>query len=297
MAALATAATVAALLSRSPVAQVATASQDVQAPLDDVLERAGAYVTSYERDFAGVVAEESYVQDASSGNRFDTSGHLARVGVKHRELKSDLLLVRPDGSDRWLQFRDVYEVDGRAVRDRSDRLARLFLQPSSSTSKQVSKIMDESARYNIGTIVRNVNVPMLALWVLMPENQYRFVYNHVEAPDASTAGAWKVAYREMASGTMIRGVAHQDIPVEGFFWIEPSSGRVLRSHLVAQNRTVRAWIDVTYAMDAKLGLLAPEQMTESYGQTADSATVDGQATYSNFRRFQVKVDEKIAPIK
>ena len=29
----------------------------------------------------------------------------------------------------------------------------------------------------------------------------------------------------------------------------------------------------------------------------DGGTVDGRATYSNFRQFQVKVDEKIAPIK
>jgi hypothetical protein len=266
--------------------------------LEAVLDRTGAYVGNYEREFAGVVVEETYSQDSASGSRFGSTGRLARVGTKHRELKSDLLLVRPDGTDRWLQFRDVYDVDGRAVRDRTDRLAKLFLQPSSSTSKQVSKINNESSRYNIGSIVRNVNVPMLALWVLMPDNQYRFVFNHIESPEAPMpADLWMVSYREIAPGTMIRGAAHEDVPVQGFFWIDPSSGRVLFSSLVAQNRTVQARIDVRYEADEKLGLIAPQEMTESYTQTMDGATVEGHATYSNFRRFQVKVDEKIAPIK
>ncbi len=286
-----------ALLFASTVATAAAQPQNQPPSLEQVLEKTGDYVAAYEREFAGVVAEEAYVQHAATGSRFDSLGHLLRGNSKDRDLKSDLLLVRPEGSNRWLQFRDVYEVDGRAVRDRTDRLAKLFLQPSSSTSKQVSKINEESSRYNIGSIVRNVNVPMLALAVLQPGNQYRFVFNHVEQPDVPVAiDTWKVAFREMASGTMIRGAGDQDMPVEGHFLVEAASGRVRFTSLVAQNRTVHAKIDVAYAEDAKLGLLVPQEMTESYTQTADGATVEGHATYSNFRRFQVKVDEKIAPI-
>lgn len=267
-------------------------------PLTDVLHRVGAYVAAYQRDFSGVVAEEAYAQHATSGSRFDQYGRQRAVGAKFRDLKSDLLLVKPEGSDRWLQFRDVYEVDGHAVRDRSQRLAKLFLQPSSSSSRQVEKITEESSRYNIGNVVRNVNTPMLALWVLLPENQYRFAFSRVEHPDGDLpADLWDIAYREVAAGTMIRGAAHQDLPVEGHFWIEPSSGRVRLSSLVAKNWQVRAQIDVTYAPDDKLTRLVPREMTETYGGMTDGATVEGHATYSNFRQFQVKVDEKIAPIK
>ena len=276
---------------------VGSSFQDKPPSVEAVLERTGEYVAGYVRNFAGVVAEEAYVQHAATGSRFDSLGHMLRGNAKDRELKSDLLLVRPEGSNRWLQFRDVYEVDGRAVRDRTDRLAKLFLQPSSSTAKQVSKINDESSRYNIGSIIRNVNVPMLALSVLLPDNQYRFVFNHVGQPDGpSEPDTWKVTFREMASGTMIRGAGDQDMPVEGYFMVDASTGRVRFTSLVAKNRTVAAQIDVSYSEDAKLGLLAPHEMTESYTQAADGATVEGHATYSNFRRFQVKVDEKIAPI-
>jgi hypothetical protein len=77
-----------------------------------VLERAGAYVLELQRQLAGIVAEEDYVQDVrvASVHRRQRSG---LPTVRHRELKSDLLLVRPVGADRWMQFRDVFEVDGR----------------------------------------------------------------------------------------------------------------------------------------------------------------------------------------
>lgn len=270
-----------------------------QAPnVEDVLARAGAYVVRYQRDFAGVVAEETYEQDAQPAPRFDQYGFLKEGTAKHRELKSDLLLVRPQGGERWIQFRDVFEVDGRPVRDRTDRLAKLFLQPSMSTAKQAEKISEESARYNVGTVVRNVNVPVLALGVLMPENQHRFLFNHVEAADAArTDGAWAIDYREIETGTLIRTSGGQDLPVKGRFWIEPGTGRVLGSTIVAEDRALGATIDVTYRLEPTLHLLVPRDMRESYTQRADGASVTGIATYANFRQFQVKVDEKIAPIK
>src|SRR6185312_15072142 len=161
--------------------------------VDEVLTRAGEYVVRYQHDFGGVVAQETYEQDARPAPRFDRHGSLTTGAGKHRELKSDVLLVHPQGGDQWIQFRDVFEVDGRAVRDRTDRLAKLFLQPSMSTAKQVAKISQESARYNVGAVVRNVNVPVLALWVLLPRNQHRFLFNHVESADGVRAdGAWAI---------------------------------------------------------------------------------------------------------
>jgi hypothetical protein len=44
-------------------------------------------------------------------------------------------------------------------------------------------------------------------------------------------------------------------------------------------------------------LLVPRAPRESYEQSDDGAAVTAVATYSNFRQCQVKVDEKIAPIK
>jgi hypothetical protein len=279
-------------------AQYAPGAMSSQVPaLEAVLARAGAYVIRYQRDFAGIVAEETYAQNSRLGWRSTRDG-LKRGSATHRELRSDLLLVRPEGADGWIQFRDVFEMDGRKVRDRTDRLAKLFLQPSASSAKQVQKITQESARYNLGTIIRNVNVPVLALRVLLPQNQVRFVFDHAEASDNSRAeGTWAIDYREVAPGTMIRTSGGQDLPVHGRFWLEPGTGRVLVSTLKAGNRSVDAEIEVTYATQPALGVLVPREMRESYERHDDESAVTAVATYSNFRQFQVKVDEKIAPIK
>jgi hypothetical protein len=62
-----------------------------------------------------------------------------------------------------LPFRDVFERDGKQVRDRQERLAALFLKGSSrSAFEQARAIMDEGARYNIGNVARNINMPTLA---------------------------------------------------------------------------------------------------------------------------------------
>ena len=68
--------------------------------LDAVLMRAGVYVVEFQRRLSGVVAEETYVQEVrvplGMGN-----GRGASLAPTHRELKSDLLLVKPVGGDRW----------------------------------------------------------------------------------------------------------------------------------------------------------------------------------------------------
>lgn len=167
-----------------------------------------------------------------------------------------------------------------------------------SGAEQHREISKESARYNVGSVIRNVNVPVLALWVLMPQNQHRFLFNHVEAADAGrTDGAWALDYREIEPGTMIRTTGGQDLPVRGRFWVNPITGGVLGSTIVADDRNLSATIDVTYQLEPALHMLVPQDMRESYEQRADGSTVTGVATYANFRQFQVKVDEKIAPVK
>ena len=109
-------------------------SASAQEPtLRDVLARAADYIVEFQRQLSGIVAEEEYVQDtgpSALGGSFNRQATLPQ----HRELRSDLLLVRPAGVDRWIQFRDVFEVDGHPVRDRTERLMKLFLDPPKTLS-------------------------------------------------------------------------------------------------------------------------------------------------------------------
>jgi hypothetical protein len=285
-----------------------------------VLERAATYVDDFERHLSGIVAEERYVQEVKAfarrpGCRADaTSMALLRCRGQlttpmRLELKSDLLLVQAVTTRRWVQLRDVFDADGVPVRDRSERLTRLFLDQSAASRDQVGAILKESARYNIGDIQRNINTPVFALQFLEQSNQPRFKFKRTNdrMPDSvkkepAVPGAfrtsievWAIEYEEQQPGTMIRTTDYRDLPSRGRFWIEPDTGRVLISELVARNRAVHGTVDVSYQSEPLLGLLVPIEMRERYDDQR-GARIEAVATYGRFRQFQVKVDEKFAPL-
>jgi hypothetical protein len=203
-----------------------------------------------------------------------------------------MLLVRAPADNRWMQFRDVFDVDGKPVRDRAERLAKLFLQPSASGQRQVEDITAESARYNIGRVNRNVNLPVLALTVLEPQNRAWFSFKG----SRKSGSVFELEYQEERGGTLIRTTGDQAMPSRGRFTIDLATGRVLSSELIAENRSLRAQIDVTYALEPSMGLFVPREMREKYA-LKDGSIIEGKATYARFRRYQVKVDEKIVPVK
>jgi len=220
--------------------------------LEAVLDRAGDYVAAYEKNFAGIVAEETYRQEVRGVGGTDARGFAVEARAERRDLKSDMLLVRAPAGDRWMQFRDVFEVDGKPVRDRAERLAKLFLQPSASTQQQVDDIAAASARYNIGGVNRNVNLPVLALTVLEAQNRAWFSFK-----GARKGSQFELEYREGRSGTLIRTTGDQSMPSRGRFTIDVATGEVLSSELIAESGALRAQIDVTYALDAAMGILVP----------------------------------------
>jgi hypothetical protein len=281
--------------------------------LSDVLQRAGSYVEAFQKQLSGIVAEETYVQEI-----LPIVGMNARGRRVQRRLRSDLLLLLPEGAVTWVQFRDVFEVDGRPVRDRQDRLAKLFLNGDLSTAKQVEEIRAQSARYNIGSIVRTMNVPVLPLAVLAPSSQPRFRFTvddrrgdnrrpaiGSEAVPATptfrvSAEGWIVKFQEVEGPTLVWTTGGGDIFSHGRFWIEPDTGRVLMSEMITEDARVRAELVVSYQSQPLLGLLVPIELRERYTVKAVEAQqpeITGQATYRNFRRFEVLVDQKIGPIQ
>jgi len=292
-------------LSRALVAQ----ASPPRPALHDVLERAAGYVRDFQRQLSGVVAEERYVQEVKYILPSYALGAMPRSSGAQdvrRVLMSDLLLVKPAGADRWIQFRDVFEVDGKAVHDRSERLVKLFLEPTGSSARQAEQIVTESARYNIGSVQRTINVPVLALLILDAANQRRFHFERSQDRKSKLSGEpkspgdsdlWVIEYDEVRSGTLIRTTNDRDLPSRGRFWIEAATGRVIASELVANDPFLRGTIDVTYQIEPSLALSVPVEMRERYELRKDGSKVEGTATYTKFRQFQVKVDEKIAPVK
>ena len=291
------------LIAASVVA--ALAQEQAPAPsLDIVLSRAAAYVREFKRELSGMVAEERYVQDVRYVNSVQTRGL-----PRHRELRSDFLLVQVDGDvDGYEEFRDVYEVDGEPVRDREERLTRLFMDPRAS-SAQLQEIRAESARYNIGRLRRNINTPTLALLFLNPAHRSRFRFTRatdrrprLEHRDAQPRDAsapaftsrtefWVIEYRETLRPTLIRTADGRDMPSRGRFWIDPETGQLLMTELLIDERGVLTVIDVLYEVMPFSSYPVPVEMRERYEQA--SMTLMGTATYTNFRKFGVDVSQTI----
>ena len=78
----------------------------------------------------------------------------------------------------WQPFRDVFEVDHIPIRDREQRLAKLFLgnKTDSETQERARAIADESARYNLGAVQRTINNPVFALMFLQPDAREHFKF-------------------------------------------------------------------------------------------------------------------------
>ena len=272
---------------------LATGARAQPPELDDLLDKAADYVAGYKRDFIGVVADELYRQEVRDAPRAANQRMFPVEGPRQvRNLRADVLFVRAPGADYWMQFRDVYEVDGKPVRDRAERLTKLFLEPSRSSQKQVDDIAAESARYNIGDVNRNINFPLLALALLETGNRPWVAFS-----GSRKKNVWDLEFREERGGTLIRTTGNQSMPSRGHFLIDAATGRVLSSDLIAESGSLRARIEVTYAPQPSLGgLLVPSVMREKYN-SADGAVIEGRASYSRFRRYQVQTDETIAPVK
>ena len=261
--------------------------------LGELLDRASRYVESFQRNFGSVVAEERYEQTTRrvpSANT--TSVQRGGGGPAETVLVSDFLLVQVPG-EGWLPFRDVFERDGKQVRDRQERLAALFLNGSSRGAfEQARAIMDESARYNIGNVSRNINVPTLPLPFLLAASRKRFQFKPVKRGDDDPGAV--IEFKETGRPTFISTTGGRDLPVSGRFWLDDQDGTVLRTELHAVDTSVEAHITVSYEPDSGTGLRVPVRMEERYRRGRDPVEVRGVATYSRFRRFQVSTSEEIA---
>ena len=277
---------------------VAAAVVSAQEPtLQTVLDRAAVYVADYQKQLQGIVAEESYSQNVI--NSLGRGGGRARTSRQGRRLKSDVLMVKLGDEERWLQFRDVFEVDRRPVRDRDQRLYRLFVEGKANARAMAETIQAESARYNIGPVMRTINIPMLAMLFLERGNQPYAIFTQQPPGNVKRFSAvavledvWLIEFKEVGAGTLIKGANNRDIHSSGRFWIESSTGRVLRTELVAQDTNLRAFVDVSYRIDPAVAVLVPGEMREIYNVRASDARIDGKATYSHFRQFTVSTTEK-----
>lgn len=192
--------------------------------LDDVLKRVGAYVSAYGEKASLIVAVEKYTQSLT----FEGANEMQRP----RRLVAEFAIVKAPGG--WVGFRDVVEVNGEKVADRRDRLMSI-LNDAAPDSSQVMKIANESARYNIGPVSRNFNVPTAALFFFQPENIARFAFTKKGTKKSDGVEVWEIDFKETRTPSMVVTRAGVDVPMIGTLWVVPADGTVVRTRMVMRN--------------------------------------------------------------
>jgi len=259
-----------------------------------LIRRVGDYVANWGDRASLLVGVEDYRQTYSP----PPAGQ-----PPSRHLISEFAIIRTRDSTGWVGLRDVGEVDGQPVIDRRDRLERLFLDGAPDEAR-ARAIVEESARFNLGSIVRTVNVPTVALFFFTSGNLERFAFTDKGEALADGQRVQEIAFREKSAPTLIRRLDGGSIRSHGTLWVIPSDGTVVRTHLVLSGFTgsfSSAEVDVRYRRDTRLGLWLPAEMSEVYEATVrnprttflEHARAAATATYSQFRRFETSA--RISP--
>lgn len=265
------------LLAQAPAAQEPVA-------FDLLLRRMFEYAERFQRELGSMVAEEKYDQ-------VQLISAASRNGDLRRTLRSDFLLVNVPGHG-WTPFRDVFEVDGRQIRDRQDRLTKLFLSGTSSGAlEQAKRIMDEGARYNIGGGFRNTNVPLLAFLYFTPDARGGVRFVEARGDRGKTR---VVEFSEIAHPTLITTSGDRDLPASGRIWVDEATGTITRTQVEMGDDRLSSGVNVTFGFDEKVQSWVPQRMEDYIRPRRDAAGVTGVATYSKFRRFQVTTSEDVA---
>lgn len=249
-----------------------------------VLARARQYVADYDRALVAVVADEHYVQTAGA---LDADGG---DGDREHVLHAEFAWIHLPALQETIGVRDVLRVDGHAVADGS-RLHALLEHPQQDATQEIRAILAESARHNIGALERNFNFPTFPLVYLRRSENSRTRWHADSDGVAST-----LRFDEREHSTVVRTTDGAPTRATGQFTVDAASGRVLRCDirldLPPSRRPPGAEyrIRVEFAYDGRIDLWVPVLMIEQVGRTRGSAPeradVVGQATYSNYRRYQ-----------
>jgi VWFA-related protein len=297
----------------SASAEVSAKREPVAPELAAILDRVAEYVSTYGQQLSNVVAEEECRQIYESNDP-------GRRAV--RDIRAGVLFITLPGPLPWATFRDVWEVDGNKIRDRGDRLARLFHDSPATAVERARAILQESTRFNLGPVRRTMNIPTLALLFLHHENQYRFAFQLKGQQAIHGTKVAEVAFSERVKPTLVAGDTSEGAPVKGRIWIDPEHGTVVKTDAeydidpLDHYHRSRARVVTEYRPEPALGILVPDRMQETYETLAargpgfgvlpkvdarmtnaeeESGVLTVQATtrYSGYLRFRVTTEESV----
>jgi hypothetical protein len=279
-----------------PALQGAPAQKNSVA-LEVVLERAAQYVAQYEDQLGNLLVTEDYLLRATF---FEPDG-VSVLGKPQLRLQSDFLILQA-GPNR-IGIRKVNQVDGLTVKSKEGSLENLMNDSPERIQRVREALREENVRYDIAGVLfdivgvlRENNVPTFALKVLHKSEAPRFKFEKSGTEKIAAVQTWKVKFKNELASTLIHGKGGEPWFSSGFLWIEPNTGRILKTEFVLEstvpNQKARGQVIVTYSEEKKLDIYVPSLMIEHY--ETDESEVDIRAEYSNFRSFKIELETEIA---
>jgi len=267
---------------------VATSVGAQQAPapaLADLLRLGASYAATYATKMSGVTLEEQLLL-------VDVSG---RIMTAPQRITSDVVLLRISADGDVVGVRDAFAIDNRALRPRQPRIVNTLAEPTLANWEKVQAYARENAILLVANVVLWFSDPTLALRFIAESNQRRITY--------------KLEGTKRVNGVQVQGVAFKETEVpnrtylletpgnplaSGRIWMDPATGAIHMTELWVQSTEDTARIQVTYAADAKLGLLLPRDATHTFenkepgsggtiGTMSSKMTIEGTARYTNPR--------------
>ncbi len=244
-----------------------------------VLAAASKYLKTYQTALEFVLADEVTVQQVFDERNRPTA---------RRQTAGDFFLSYVAADGGWLSVRDISVVDGTPV-DAAQDLRGLLNRGSMARIGRA--LADRNARYNIGSVTRNFNDPMLALAILDPKHQSRFKFERREvvATDAGTRVTFSFTERDRP--TLILGSDMSALYTHGELTLDAATGRLHRSFITMKDGPTTASLTATFTHVDTLDLWLPSALVERYTHATPQhkEEVLVESTYTNFRKFGVTV--------
>jgi hypothetical protein len=265
---------------------VAWTGVDAQSPsLDEVVQRASAYLQQWVPQLANIVSTEMYDE------RLTQSGPAPQ---RRRRLKSDVLLVQYPAGPGWMLFRDIAEADGRPLDHAPDRLLKLFVEPNVNAREQADRITMEGLASHLPGATASATNPFLGIALMQDAYRPRLRFRPGKGEPTLGPHVRIVHFDEREEDEAQAGAKPVKLPLllpdsgraSGDVWLDEETGQILKTdvHMSVDSASTSATV---FAHDERLGILVPQEMRTTW------RNVTGVATYSNYRRFTVQTSAPV----
>jgi hypothetical protein len=165
----------------------------------------------------------------------------------------------PDGSDGWNEVLDV------------ESLGPFQPFPSIRADPRSTAMIDR-------TIDVPAPLPRLATVFLSALNQPHFEFSKVGETEVQGLTVWEVKFRETATPSL------WSQPISGSFWLDPSTGRVVRSAIAVRGKALFSdEMTVNYRLDPTTALYLPHSLKRRTHVTSERSWVDTTGTFTGCR--------------